>query len=645
MALHMEPEFEYFQLLKTPLMEGEQAFVERLRQYFATKPERAIELYVQPNINGARPDIVCIEKSTKCRKGGIWIIEVKDWDLKNYVVQQEGTKQTWYVRDKANHAQTVRSPLAQIDDYHHLFRRLVSPTEQLGFYRHQVIDASNELFYQIYEKKAANYLVKTAVYFHRHRMAPFAIDQSYTEVFFRHFSDQALDDFFQSSKYVALDDQSYQSVKQYLGVLESDFEKTPIVLDGKQAAILDDFKKGKVRKKFIGAAGVGKTELLAQMVAHTLEQKKEVLVLTFNITLKYFLRDRIRNALHQPIKKKKVSILHYHGLIQAEAMRYGVSVPSKTLEQADDINLFSQIEGIKKYDAVFLDECQDYKEEWIEMIQRYFLKADGIYVVCGDANQNIYGRTINDKKLPRVNILGRPNELTTNHRSENAVLQVANQYKQYFLSNKYEVPEVTDSQVENTISSADDERVILEETSERAQFFERLNQYFMEQATHPNDVALLSFTTEGLRTAIDQYNRVSLTNGLVYRQIKRYSRTVCTWEEVNHYVSLNQNQAQVKQAIHKHERLLKINFNPNYGTTKALTVNSLIGLEVKNAVLLLDDIEAALFTEDAFDELLYTALTRAQGRLFICYNQANVKNPRVRQSIEFLQSCLTKPAF
>ena len=640
MSVTIEPEFEQFQLLKTPLTNGEQTFVERITQFFANQPDREIEIYVQPNINGSRPDILCIEKSTAHRHGGIWIIEIKDWNLDYVTVKTTGKHQQWSVHDRKQREHVVRSPLQQVGEYSTLVNQIVeNPIYQVSLQRNQLIESSNELFYQMYQQKAANFLVNTAVYFHKHTKAPFDIDASYTQLFFRNFSNQELAKFFQSSRYAKLTEQSYQSIKQYLGVMAHELEQSPVVLDTKQAAILNDFKQGQTRKKFIGAAGVGKTELLAQMIAHSLDQGQEVLVLTYNITLKYFLRDRIRTALRQSIKNKSLSILHYHGFIQAEMNRYGLPIAQNFLKQADQRDLFAQVTAIPKYDAIFIDECQDYKDEWIGIIQTYFLKEGGTYVVCGDANQNIYSRTMADKKLPQVSILGRPNELSINHRALNPIVNLADRYKQQFLAAKYDVPEVTDSQLSTSTSPVNQASVLLCEINDRAAFFDKINQDFVGQAIHPNDVALLSFTKERLRLYIDQYNQGVKEGPLKYRQITRYSRTVCTTEEVEQYSQKSQSQLN-ERAIQKHERLLKMNFNPNYGTTKALTVNSLKGLEINQAILFLDDLEAALLMDTSIHELLYTALTRAKERLFICYDPSIIKNKEVQASIDFLEACV-----
>ena len=64
------------------------------------------EIYWQPYLNGDQPDIVVVRP-----KSGILIIEVKDWDLNNYLVDSKGR---WHLKSIN---QIIKSPLSQINKY------------------------------------------------------------------------------------------------------------------------------------------------------------------------------------------------------------------------------------------------------------------------------------------------------------------------------------------------------------------------------------------------------------------------------------------------------------------------------------------------------------------------------------------------
>lgn len=68
----IEPSLEELNRLPTPLTAGERVVLD----YFAQHLGQSWEIYVQPHLNGFRPDFVLLNP-----KVGIAVVEVKDWDL------------------------------------------------------------------------------------------------------------------------------------------------------------------------------------------------------------------------------------------------------------------------------------------------------------------------------------------------------------------------------------------------------------------------------------------------------------------------------------------------------------------------------------------------------------------------------------
>ena len=53
--------------------------------------------------------------------------------------------------------------------------------------------------------------------------------------------------------------------------------------------------------------------------------------------------------------------------------------------------IFEKVKSnIQKYDSMFIDEVQDYKTEWLNILKRYFLNENAELVLYGDEKQNIY---------------------------------------------------------------------------------------------------------------------------------------------------------------------------------------------------------------------------------------------------------------
>ena len=68
----IQPPLDQLPNLPTPLTEGERQVLE----LFNTQLPESWEIYVQPHLNGLRPDFVLLN-----RRVGIGVFEVKDWDL------------------------------------------------------------------------------------------------------------------------------------------------------------------------------------------------------------------------------------------------------------------------------------------------------------------------------------------------------------------------------------------------------------------------------------------------------------------------------------------------------------------------------------------------------------------------------------
>ena len=74
------PTWEQINTLKAPLTEGEYALAKYLDSYLSAD----WEIYLQPYLNGDRPDVVLLHPRI-----GIVIYEVKDWNLNIYKSEEE----------------------------------------------------------------------------------------------------------------------------------------------------------------------------------------------------------------------------------------------------------------------------------------------------------------------------------------------------------------------------------------------------------------------------------------------------------------------------------------------------------------------------------------------------------------------------
>lgn len=68
------PPFETLERQKVKLTKGEL----KLLKFLYNILDDSFEIYSQPFLNGDRPDVIIMRKGS-----GVWIIEVKDWNLSN----------------------------------------------------------------------------------------------------------------------------------------------------------------------------------------------------------------------------------------------------------------------------------------------------------------------------------------------------------------------------------------------------------------------------------------------------------------------------------------------------------------------------------------------------------------------------------
>lgn len=170
-----------------------------------------------------------------------------------------------------------------------------------------------------------------------------------------------------------------------LGVeLEQQDEKL-VELNEQQMSILQ-FVRTRRRAAIAGCAGSGKTMLAVEKARQLCEQGFDVLLTCFNAALAGELQQRLDG----------VHVTHFHGLCKEMAKEYGFSLRKPTSEQEyHDVILPEQLldaaqEAGPQYDAIIVDESQDFKEiYWIGLST--LLRENDIFYVFYDDNQNLYG--------------------------------------------------------------------------------------------------------------------------------------------------------------------------------------------------------------------------------------------------------------
>lgn len=414
----------------------------------------SFEIYFNSFLNGDRPDILIMRKGY-----GVMVIEVKDWNLDNFQLNE---KRKWVY--------TPNNSVVKL------------PIDQVLKYKNNLFDLHVADLLQVKIKDFRNFnIVSCAVYFHCASKSylegmlvePYKDDKKYQTLlkynidFLGHDSLNQEDfNILLKNRYMIAErpswfftDKLYDNFKRLLSPpLHLRSQGVPYSYSQKQKEIIYSTT---LEQRVRGVFGSGKTTVLAaravQAYKRALERNNNprVLILTFNITLKNFIHDKM-NRVDETFPIENFIIINYHQFINAELNNLNIEfeIPegidpehlSQYLESKyyGNIKLFDEHKDeITKYDAVLIDEIQDYHRSWMEIVKNYFRDPQGDYVLFGDVKQNIYGQSTQNKDVV-TNVRG-VNDLKYCYRSDFKVRDLAQSFQKNIFKDKYDVDDFSEN--------------------------------------------------------------------------------------------------------------------------------------------------------------------------------------------------------
>lgn len=189
-------------------------------------------------------------------------------------------------------------------------------------------------------------------------------------------------------------------------------QREPLSLDSRQHEIVTTRPEKTGFRRVRGPAGSGKSQAIAAKAAHLAMDGKDVLVVTFNITLWHYLRDL---AVRYPDPGRgftnRITWLHFHEWCKRVCDEAGASEEYKALwrnqpESRDPGNdsilerdlpqlvhrvLDRGSDKVCRYDAILVDEGQDFNLDWWNALRKV-LRSGGEMLLAADESQDIYGR-------------------------------------------------------------------------------------------------------------------------------------------------------------------------------------------------------------------------------------------------------------
>jgi len=368
------------------------------------------EIYIQPHLNGLRPDFILLNPN-----GGIAVFEVKDWNLAamSYDTKspQIGKPELWVTQKVQPFTSSrIKNSVKQVVSYKDCIANLYCPE-----INNNCIDKSKSYFSLItagvifttattqelesllHPFYAARNLLEKAKPYH-----PLAGSDAITA--------DDLKTVFPSAtrKRDLMQPEMADSLRRWL--IEPDFsitQRQPLELNAKQRQLAANRTKSGYRR-IRGSAGSGKSLVMAARAAHLSTEGKQVLVVSYNITLWHYLRDlAARYPMPGQTINKSTTWLHFHewcrqvicneaGLFNEYNALWPDNVDVSEVLETEIVALTNRAidsagSSLTTYDAILVDEGQDYNPMWWNTLRRV-LREGGEMVLVADETQDLYKR-------------------------------------------------------------------------------------------------------------------------------------------------------------------------------------------------------------------------------------------------------------
>lgn len=244
--------------------------------------------------------------------------------------------------------------------------------------------------------------------------------------------------------------------------------------------MLLDFLSHTQRACINGVAGSGKTMLAQAQAERFAGQGMKTLLVCYNKALAKWLRDSI-----SPVYADSITVTHFHGLCSDLCRKAGIPFNPSTQnedgfwqEEAPDL-LVEAIDVLEdRFDAVIVDEGQDFQSDWWMPLELINSKGDeGAMYVFYDPNQNLY--VYQEPSLPA---LGQPFNLPVNCRNTKSIASFCS--------------EILDKQIPTKGDAPVGDEPVVARLDNKFEIQKRVERYVHEWVNKgnlkPNQVAILS---------------------------------------------------------------------------------------------------------------------------------------------------------
>lgn len=446
----VDPPIAELDRLANPLTAGERLVVEFFDEYLP--PDW--EIYIQPHLNGLRPDLVLLNPAV-----GVAVFEVKDWNFDTvdyFVSRRDGSLEIGARNSQGEQVQLSyrsRNPLNQVKRYKDEILNLYCPRleNSFGESAQQAVTAGL-IFTGATTARARTLLTPMLSSAERPSSRYFPVSG------FDDLRPERLAEVFPESQRQSSQVMTIEAAQDLRGWLRepvfSRDQRAPMSLDAGQRQIATT-RTASGYRRVKGPAGSGKTVALAARAAELAAANQRTLVCTFNITLMNYVRDMARQwARSRDLPRPDIEFLNFHFWcrriceVAGQGTKYDELLrAARTTDERDSVfneaipTLAESIlrdtdheHDLPRYDAILVDEGQDFRLNWWRAL-RASLAPEGEMLLVADKTQNVYGTADawTDGSMPGAGFRGDWLQLERSYRLPPSVIPLLTSYSQRFL--------------------------------------------------------------------------------------------------------------------------------------------------------------------------------------------------------------------
>lgn len=489
-------------------------------------------LYVQPRLKELNPDFILIDAYK-----GICIVEVKDWSI-GYI---KGIYNSYIIDIKDRR---LNNPVFRTNQYFNFAKRILQSEpyfiDENGFFKLKIY--SKVIFTNINAKE----LESLNPYLYQPPTECISSEQIRNLSFDNLFSTDTR--FLDANTISAIRGTFFPEirVKPVQTELWEFNRENPLqnriisTLDAEQEKFAKRIPYG--HYMVTGIPGSGKTIILLSRAIHFLKENPtwKIRIVTYNRSLARKLQNRFESLYERlelmGVNYQNITISTFHSL----ASEVSTITPPliKTQDYWDIILPFNAIENAKPtYDAILIDEYQDFPDAWIKLCLLMCKKHDynGLQTenlfLAGDRLQSIYNDKDSSWKSLGVNIVGRSKLLKISYRSSSTHINFALDYLMKDKKLKKEVEKFYEgrngifctSKVENNVDFISGGLDIINMY---------LNDLFLNQKYDPEDVLVLVPNTKGPNSKDEIYQKLDVqlkSISIASKEVEPNKMTITTY--------------------------------------------------------------------------------------------------------------------